>query len=406
MTTDVLIRRAALPAFLCALSCASARAQSLPPDPVTVAPLQAGPVSLNPRLEILNVGTDSNVFNEEEGAKEDFTATVRPSLDAGLRLGRARFTARSRVDLIYFHEFEDERSVNPSFEGRAELRLARFVPYVTVAGVVARERPNSEIDLRARRSARSFGAGGTLLLLSRTALVVDLQRHTVEYDPGQQFGGEDLARQLNSTRETMEGGIRLALTPLTTMSVTAGQESVRFDASPHRDARSVKVMNRFEFDPTAIITGSAAVGYRRFTPEAGVLRAYRGVVAQVDVRCTLRSRTRVDTRFARDVEYSFDEAQPYYVTTGGTFTVTQQIGGPFDLQAVGGRERLRYQRLMDAPVGAGGIDTTSVIGGGVGYRLGDTARLGVNVDFTDRESHRPGHSYERRRVFGSLTYRF
>lgn len=381
-------------------------AQTLPPDPVEVGSVQVGPVALNPRFEVLNLGVDSNIFNEEEGPKEDFTATLRPGLDGGIRVGRTRFTYRAHVDIVYFQQYTNERALNRSAQGRAELRLARIVPYVSIAGAATRERPNSEIDLRARRDTQSLGAGATVLLLSRTALVLGAERQTVSYDEGQEFGGEDLAIQLNSTREAFEAGFRFALTPLTTLAVVGGRERVRFEFSPERDSESFRIMNRLEFDPTAIITGTAAIGYRRFVPDHPALQAYRGIVAQVEVRYTILERTRVETRFTRDVEYSFDSEQPYYVTTGGIVTVTQQIGGPFDVQVVAGRERLRYQPRTDVVVEAPGLDTTSTIGGGVGYRLGHTARVGANIEFTDRESHRTGRSYDRRRIFGSVTYRF
>ena len=384
----------------------TARAQTLPPDPVEVGSLQVGPLALSPRFEVLNVGVDSNIFNEEDGPKEDFTTTMRPSLDGGLRLGRARLTYRTHVDIVYFQQYTDERALNRSAQGRAELRLARIVPYVSVGGATTRERPNSEIDLRAKRGTQSLGGGATVLLLSRTALVVGAERQTVRYGAGQQFGGEDLAIQLNNTRDTIETGFRLALTPLTTLAVVGSREQVRFEFSPERDSESIRFMNRFEFDPTAIITGTAAIGYRRFVPKSPALKEYNGLVAQVEVRYTMFGRTRVETRFTRDVEYSFQSDQPYYVTTGGLLTVTQQVGGPFDVQVVAGRERLRYQPRTDIDVDEPALDTTSTIGGGVGYRLGHSARLGANVEFTDRESPRSGRSYGRRRIFGSVTYRF
>jgi putative beta-barrel porin BBP2 len=385
----------------------TARAQTLPADPAAeVGRVQIGPVALNPRFEILNAGIDSNVFNDEEGPKQDFTATVRPSLDAALRLGRARFTYRSWMDVVYFHEYKDERSLNRSAEARAEVRLARIVPYVMLSGLSTRERPNNEIDLRARRSNQTLGAGAALLVLSRTSVVVAARRETSRFSPGQLFGGEDLAVQLDSTRDSVEGGVKLTLTPLTSVTLMGTRERTTFDFSSERDSESTRVVTQFDFDPTAVISGTAAVGYRRFTPQDPALSEYRGIVARVAVRYTLFGRTRVAVQFDRDVEYSFEQEQPYYVSTGGTVTVTQQVGGPFDVQVTAGRQRLDYQARADAPVDLESVDTATVTGGGVGYRLGATARLGVNVEFSDRAAHRPGRSYDRRRIFGSITYRF
>ena len=364
-------------------------------------------MELTPRLELIDVGMDSNVFNEAEGARRDFTATIRPSLDAGVRIGRARLVYRSRLDMVYFHDYKAERSMNRRAELRTELRLDRLVPYISVAGLDTRERPNNELDLRARRSTGTYRAGAALLVFARAALVFNAQRDALTYAPGQLFLGQDLARQFNNRRDTLEGGFRIALTSLTTASFTGGREQTRFTVSPDRNSDSVRAGATFEFDPAALLTGTVAVNYRRFTPADESVAAFRGVVAQVNVRYVFQDRTWIAGQFARDIDYSVEDDQPYYLTTGGAVTLTQRVGGPFDVQLRAGRERMAYRARVGSALEIAGAsrDTTDSLSAGIGYRF-TQVRIGVNYELTRRETHRVGQSYERRRILGAFSYGF
>jgi hypothetical protein len=234
-----------------------------------------------------------------------------------------------------------------------------------------------------------------------------VQRQTFAFAPGQRFQGVDLADQLNSRRESYDVGLRYALTPLTTIVATYGQENTRFPLSPDRDSDTVRILSRLEFDPDALIGGTATVGYRKFTPIDPALSPFEGVVAQVTVQYAAENRTQVAVQFGRDVEYSYEDEQPYYVATGGTVTVTQRIGGPIDAQVSAGRDRLRYERrLTGGDELPGGADTTTTAAAGVGYWFRESARLGISVEFTKRQAQRGGGSYDRRRILSSLTYGF
>ena len=388
---------------------ASARAQSpLPPDPADApAWLRTGPLLLTPRFELLNTGVDSNVFNEAEDPKQDFTATFRPGVEAVLRLNIVRLVYRGSLDAVYFHKYKDERALNQNGEARAELRLARMVPYATAAGVATNERPNNEVDLRAQRSANTYGAGVALLLFSRTAAVFSYQYQRLVYDPSQVYAGEDLATQFNNHRSRYDVGARIALTELTKMSITGGQEEMRFPLSPGRDSDSTRVGVTFDFDPQAIISGSATVGFRDFNPLSATLAPYSGLVAQATIRYAYEDRTVLSGRYVRDVDYSVEEAEPYYLLNGVNLTVTQRIGGPFDLQGIVGREARDYRALVGAtPVNDDTSDTLTTASAGVGYRLGETTRVGLNVEFTTRDALHTGRPYDRRRIYTTLSYGF
>ncbi len=401
--------RSILCLWLLACTAAGARAQSpLPADPAERGSrIQAGPLTLNPRFELLNAGVDSNVFNDPDHPQQDFTATFRPSLDAVLRFGGARVVYRAAVDAVYFHEFKDEQSLNRSADLRTEYRFSRLVPYVTAGGLTTRDRPNNEVDLRARRTVNTYGGGAAFLLLSRTAAFGQCQRQDLSYDAGQTFAGQDLATQFNNTRETCEAGARIALTPLTTMSVTGARERMRFGLSPGRDSRSTRATLGFDFDALAVITGNASIGYRDFEPESRALPRYRGLVSQATIRYAFQDRFAVVGRFVRDVDYSVEDVQPYFLLNAGTVTLTERLGGPFDIQGTIGREARSYRARTTLPAAPDSAsDTTNTVGGGIGYRLGETARIGLTLEFTRRDALNTGRSSDRRRIYSSVSYGF
>jgi hypothetical protein len=47
-----------------------------------------------------------------------------------------------------------------------------------------------------------------------------------------------------------------------------------------------------------------------------------------------------------------------------------------------------------------------VYGGGVGYRFGESARLGFNVEFAERRARPADRTYKRTRTYAALSYDF
>ena len=115
----------------------------------------------------------------------------------------------------------------------------------------------------------------------------------------------------------------------------------RFDTSTIRDADSVRVMPGVQFSPDAVIVGRVAMGFRQFTPRASVLAGFGGLVGSANVSYTMLNVTTFSVEATRDVMYSFEPATPYYLVTSGRVTLSQRIGGPYDVIALAGQDRLR-----------------------------------------------------------------
>lgn len=379
-------------------------AQTTGPSLPTVAAIQVGPVSVYPWITLRDIGMDSNIFNEAAQPRDDFTFTVTPRVQAALRLGAARFVGTSSADFVYYQIYKDEQSINKLFEGRFDLVTARLRPYVSASRLRTRDRTGFEIDSRARRLETKVTAGLDFQVTSITALTAWARHDDQTYNQGERFLGVNLGDQLDHTSELAAAGMRLAVTPLTTITLAGEIQQDRFKTSPLRNADSVRLAPTVEFASGAALTGRAAAGYRQFTPLDPQLPQYRGFVASAGVGYSFLGVTHVDVQANRDVMYSFDASQPYYLAFGGRVAVSQRIAGPFDLIVLGNRERLRYQPL-EGQILEGRIETTTSIGGGVGIHLGERLGFTLTYDRTARKSSDPSRrEYDRRRMLGSVNY--
>jgi hypothetical protein len=161
------------------------------------------------------------------------------------------------------------------------------------------------------------------------------------------------------------------------------------------------------FDPAALIKGSARIGYRNFAPLVPGLPDYKGATAAVNLAYTLLDVTRFSIEATRDIQYSYDVTQPYYLLTGASGSITQQICGPLDVVARYGAQQLAYRERAGAAIAAANrIDHVRMYGGGIGYRLGRDARLGFNVDQQKRTSETARRQYDALRYGVAVTYGF
>jgi hypothetical protein len=360
-----------------------------------------GPLSINPKLSIANFGVDTNVFNSPDDPFRDFTATVTPGADAWLRMNRAVLTSRTTTDWVHYQRAGSQRSFNLSQDWRLDVDLMHARPRMEGAYLRSRQRPNDEIDVRVQRKLVVAGAGVGVPIGSRVRLDFDARRSRFDFSQGT-YGDQTIARALN--RDSDQAGIRLEtdLTPLTTFAVSGEMIRDRFVYSTERDSDSVRVMPGFRFQPFAVVSGSAFVGFRRFTTTSAGVPDYTGLVANVELKYVLLDMFRLTGQFKRDIDYSLDLNEPFFVSTSSSLEATQMIGLNWDVVA-----RLKSGSLLYESGLAGNASRTDrivVVGLGVGRRLGDELRVGFDVDHLRRSSAVGTRAFEGLRFGGSLTY--
>ena len=365
--------------------------------------MQAGPASLYPVIALRDVGTDSNVYNDGVSPKEDFTYTFTSRLHAVVPIGGTRFVGTGAGDFIYYRTYSDQSTLNGSFNGRYDVVEARIRPFVSTTVATYSERQGLEIDARARQTQTMLMFGSDFELTAITSLTTWVRREKIAWDHGEFYNGVSLAHQLNSTSDFFAAGARFRFTPFTTMTAVAEIRRDRFENSPERDSDSLRIAPSVEFDNGAALTGHAQGGYRSFRPLNSEVEGYDGVVASAGLRYALFDVTRVYLDGGRDVRYSYDPLQPYYLETGLRVRVVQRITGPFEGVGIFERWQLQHQRLGGQSFD-GRQENTTTIGGGVGFRMSREMEVTFTIDQTERTSSDPARAYERRRVLASIRY--
>jgi hypothetical protein len=400
-----MLRRLLLIALLTITAAVPAAAQITPPPDPDVPLIQLGPFGISPTLLLRDVGRDENVFNERENPKSDFTFTVVPRAEVVFKPRNMKIAYTAASEYVYYRDYESERSTNLSSSVRADATLGWFLPYVLARGTNSRQRFNTEVDERARYRERVYGGGFGVKVGTRLTFGASGRTIRLRFDEGETFRGESLARSFDSDVNAIEGSAGFQLTPFTLFSLVVSREQQRFEIARERDSDSIRVTPMFAFSPEAVLNGSVAIGYRRFKPRTSALPGYSGMVATVTIASTLWNRHRVETVFGRDIRYSYDEATPYYLATGGTVTVTSQLVGPFDVRLTGSRQLMAYRGRGTAASERPGDDTVSGYGGGIGYRFREQLRIGLNAEWVHRESQLAAdREYRNRRIFASLTW--
>ena len=328
--------------------------------------------------------------------------TVTPQTEIFLRMGRTWLLGNVREDLIWYKDYAAERSVNGSYTARWLVPLNRLAFVVGGNWIHARERPGYEIDARSQRYEQAANGAVELRMLAKTFLGARAERRDTEFDQDAVFHGTSLNDELTRTSTTVGLGVRHQLTPLTSISLDGAKTEDRFKYSPDRDSDSTQLGMSVTFAPFALISGAAQIGYRDFEPLSNEVPDFTGFTMQVDLTYVALGATRLGFRALRDLRYSFDLSQPFYLQTGFSGSVAQQVYGPIDVEGRVSRQQLAYRvRSTDEP---GRVDRVRIFGAGVGYRLGVDLRMGFNIDRQRRESELAGNDYDGWRYGIAVTY--
>ena len=390
------------------LASAPAAAQQVSGDDQRPGRIRLGPLYLTPTVSLFNVGLDDNVFINNANRRSDFTATARGETDVRLRMRRLEIGGRAMGEYVFFARSSTERSLNGSGEFRAALRVLRNLFVVGRLDLLStRQRLSLEIDARARRIENGYRAGLSWQAAPKLIVAAAAGNDIVEFDSDQKFLGTSLRDVLNrDSRAAYVAGF-YTLTPLTTVTVTSQWASVRFPYAPLRNTNSWRFTPGVEFKPRALISGTAAIGFRRFQPTSPIVPPFTGLAADMTLTYGTLRGTAITGQFKRDVAYSFETQTPYYVDTSVGVAARRSLGRRMDLNGGFGRHWYGYRALQAgaAPVRGGPgdnalRDSVWTVGVGVGYVPSRNSRLSFDVLYDVRRSDRSVfYNYEQLRLF-------
>ncbi len=370
-----------------------------------------GPVALTPTLSISSFGVDNNVFNDPTQPRQDVTATVTPQVDFGVPLGRVRWTGTTLWNLRYYQQYRDQGGLSTSNQMKLEIVSARIAPYALGSFQKTYDRTALDVDARLHQTAYSVAAGALVRLTGKTSLDVSADQTGTSFDAADVVRDLSVRDQLNRAERRVTATGRYELTPLSTLTVTADQQWTHFQFSPERDSSGLRLMAGADLKPFALISGSVRVGLLRFSPTDPRQPGFVGPIASIDLGYTLLGATRFTAKIMRDLAYSVDDLETYYLQTGVAGSVIRQLNERWDVAVNAERQRLGARLISpdaaaaDAPlIPLLGAQTVRQYGVSVGYRFTRGVRLGLNAIAVTR-SGIPTEEYTDVRIFGSAVYR-
>lgn len=377
----------------------------MPPD--APARIRLGPFALNPTARLTNVGIDTNVFYESDplSPKTDSTMTFEPGADLYLRFGRSRLSANIKEGFVYYQTYSSQRSANTFGRVAFAMPFNRLTLKAGGSYENTNDRPGYEISARIHHVDTAASAAAELQLFPKTFVGVRGDRTKYSYDRDIEFFGTNVRTALNRTSITGALTGRYQLTPLTALTWDAALEKDRFEIDHTRDSDSTRISAGVHFDPFALIKGSATFGYRNFNGLEPTLPSFSGTTFALDLSYVAFGTTKVSVQGMRDIDYSFDADKPYYVQSAVSGSIAQRIRGPFDVVVRAGVARLEYQDRAGVPLAyPNEVDYVRTYGGGAGYHLGPTVRVGVDVNAHRRTSPNPFWNYHGLTIGMSVTY--
>lgn len=261
---------------------------------------------LQPVIYIRNAGYDSNVYHGGgENQVEDYTATAGPGMTVYFNLRRKLVcSASGSAQYVYFLETKRERTWN--FYGQAEvaLLLNRFFLSFGGLGSDARERWNTEIDIRPSRLEKGYY--GELLWQITPRLSASLSGKRVQYDYENLFYERfNLRDRLNRTEDYFNLTLhcRLNARAMAFFDFEAGFFEFTNPASG-RDSRSRAAYFGVEFSPFARIRGRLKLGYKFFDSLNEARKDFKGWVGDTSLSLRLGRRLALRAVLRRDVRFS------------------------------------------------------------------------------------------------------
>jgi hypothetical protein len=362
-----------------------------------------------PKIELKNVGVESNVFETLQDPVRDDLVVVGPRVDGELPLSdRFHVTGMGFLEEDYFRRQGQERATSFYGEGEALLDWDALKLRGGGGGGQFTERLSIEVGDRLTHQESRGHLGAEWRLSRHLSATVKGSDETFTYSPGLfRFGG-NIKDALD--RNTLAGAVELRyiVTSMTKAVLKAEAARDNFFSQPEifpRAHQSYRYLAGFELGQRAAISGTLLAGVVNFpgTINQGVA-SYTGPVVSADLTLPLFGRVRLHGVGERDVQYGANLVEVGSFPYRNSFILTRYLGdGIVDLPwrlsvfVSGGFEGAHYllpYPIPDEPVFTTRVDHRWSAGGGLERRFGSTLKIGGHILWARRVSSVLLYSYE------------
>jgi len=279
--------------------------------------LKFGPFRINTVLFLSNAGYDTNVYHSPDNPVKDYWLTIGPGFTFYLPLKkRIIFTIYESPQYVYFMETKRERTWNNYFNGQVNFIFNKFFLTAGIGDSDARERWNTEIDIRPRR--KEDRVHGSVLWQASRRTSFSLGYRKIKYDYENLFYERfNLKDRLNREETYMNftGFYQLSFRMRFFLDAEYGIFNFE-NPSSFRDSKSYSVYGGFEFSPFGRIRGRVKLGYKFFDSLALERKDYSGIVGDTNVSVRLSRYLNFRAAYRRDVQFSLWYNNTYFLESG------------------------------------------------------------------------------------------
>jgi hypothetical protein len=356
---------------------------------------------------------DSNIYYSPSEPIRDYTLTTGLLVNIYLPIHRKLIlSASGSPQYVHYFKTARERTWNYYFTGSAVLNLRRVFLSFDWKYSDARERWNTEIDIRPRRKENGLGGSFLVQTSHRTSLSVGYRQAKYDYE-NINLDVFNVRERLNRREAYVNVSGYYQATSRTRWFVDFELGRYRFDFADTallKDSRSRAAYGGLEFSPAGRIRGKVRVGYKIFDITNPGLQDFRGVVGDSQLSIRLARPLVLRGSYVRDVNFSLWYNNAYYIGSTPGVGVSLYFLKFVRLDYDYSFGRNRYPEVQ--PAGGGGgtavkrLDDFRVHSAGVYFRIKKNIALGVIASRWVRISNLD-YENDKRYFYGlNLTYDF
>ena len=276
--------------------------------------IKTGPLRMKAVLFINDLGYDSNVYRSSLDPISDFTITAGPGLTVYLPIKkRILFSIYGSPQYVFFKDTERERAWNTYFSGHIHFFINRFLFTLEKGYTNAKQRWNTEIDLRLRRKEDSLK--GSVLWQASKRISFSLGYDKIKFDyESIDYGPYNFRERLNREEDYLRisGFYQRSYRLKYFVNVEYGIFNFENPLSLN-DSRSLGVYGGIEFLSFTRIKGIINLGYKSFDSRNADKQDYRGIVGDTNISIRVAKPLTFRALYKRDVRFSLYQNSTYFL---------------------------------------------------------------------------------------------
>jgi len=378
------------------------------PAGLQFADLKLGPLYLQPRVGVSELGYDSNILGSPSvAAIDDSRATV----SAGTRIvvpfrADHMISGDAQVDYLWFNQTKELRTFNGAFDGRYEFEGERLESTIYSRYIdaqrgqldvieIGNEVASGNYEIFGRVRERVFDLGGRLQFDVGSRFVAEPRgrRRRIRYQDDPE-NGQFLSASLDRTEDSVGALIGYRFTAKTTLGFdTDYQINDYVSLANPRDATTRRLAGKVEFDQSAPMYGAVLAGHRKLTPTEDGIVGFEGFVLDASLAFAPGGVMEITLIGDRDVfpSYWFDSI--YFLREGGGATALFQvrrslaIGADFTYYQHGYPTEATAEQVDGTTLTAKRNDKISRVVGRLEWRQSGSTRITFRVGWVERLSN-------------------